>query len=157
MKQIFDGIEKVVDVACLTFMSIGFIITFFHIIGRYILRAPIYYSEELARYCFVWSCMLGASVVNRNDEHTNVTFFTMLLPKRAQALLYIGRELAILVLLAFFIFYGVDLSVKMRTIYTPALDVSWFFLYMSLPVASLLLVISTVRLIAAKARELKAI
>ncbi len=157
MKQILNGIEKVVDVTCLTFMSIGFIITFFHIIGRYILRAPIYYSEELARYCFIWSCMLGASVVNRNDEHTNVTFFTMLLPKRTQVVLYIGREVAILVLLAFFIVYGVDLSVKMRTIYTPALEISWFFLYISLPIASLLLVISTVRLIAAKARELKAI
>jgi TRAP-type C4-dicarboxylate transport system permease small subunit len=156
MKKILDTIDSATDIFCLAFMSVGFVITFFHIIGRYILKAPIFFSEELARYCFIWSCMLGASVVNRKDEHTSVNFFTTLLSKRAQARLYIGREVAILILLVALIYYGVTLSFKMRTVYSAAMEISWSLIYMALPVGSLLLIISTLRLIGAKARELKA-
>ena len=155
VKKILDTIDRATDTLCLVFMSVGFVITFFHIIGRYILKTPIFYSEELARYCFIWACMLGASVVNRNDEHTSVNYFTTLLPKRAQGWLYIGRELVIVLLLAALIYYGVALSVKMNTVRSAAMEISWSFIYMALPVGSLLLIITTLRLIAAKARELR--
>jgi TRAP-type C4-dicarboxylate transport system permease small subunit len=155
MNRLLRTIDRATDILCFTFMSIGFVITFFHIIGRYILKAPIFYSEELARYCFIWSCMLGASVVNRTDEHTSVNFFTTLLPKRAQAWFYIGREVVILLLLAALMYYGVTLSIKMRTVHSAAMEISWSYIYMALPVGSLLLFVTTFRLIAAKARELK--
>lgn len=155
MKKILDVSDRVTDIFCLAFMSVGFVITFFHIIGRYVLKAPIYYSEELARYCFIWACMLGASVVNRADEHTNVNYFTTFLPTRAQGWLYIGRQIAILLLLATLIYYGVALSVRMNTVHSAAMDISWSYIYMALPVGSLLLIVTTCRLIAAKMRELK--
>ena len=155
MKKILDVIERVTDVLCFVLMSVGFVITFFHIIGRYILKMPIFYSEELARYCFIWACMLGASVVNRNDEHTNVNYFTTLLPQRAQVRLYIGRQVAILLLLVVLIYYGIALSIKMNTVQTAAMEISWFYIYMALPVGSAFLIITTLRLMAAKARELR--
>ena len=155
MKKILDTIDRATDIFCFVFMSVGFVITFFHIIGRYILKMPIYFSEELARYCFIWACMLGASVVNRNDEHTNVSYFTTLLPKRGQGWLYIGREIAILLLLAALIYYVIALSIRMSTVHSAAMDISWAFIYMALPVGSVLLIISTLRLIASKTRELR--
>lgn len=155
MNKILVAIDRATDVFCLVFMSVGFVITFFHIIGRYLLKMPIFFSEELARYCFIWACMLGASVVNRTDEHTNVMFFTTLLPKRTQAWLYIGRQVAILGLLITLIYYGIALSIKMNTVETAAMEISWTYIYMALPVGSLLLIITTLRLIAAKACELR--
>jgi TRAP-type C4-dicarboxylate transport system permease small subunit len=148
-------LDRLTDIVCLAFMSVGFVITFLHIIGRYILKAPIYFSEELARYCFIWACMLGASVVNRSDEHTSVNYFTTFLPTRAQAWLYVGRQIAILLLLAALIYYGIALSVRMRTVHSAAMDISWAYIYMALPAGSLLLIITTCRLIAAKVRELQ--
>jgi TRAP-type transport system small permease protein len=98
--------------------------------------------------------MLGASVVNRTDEHTNVTYFIGLLPRRTQAWLYIGRQIAILALLGTLIYYGVALSIKMNTVETAAMEISWTYIYMALPVGSVLLIITALRLIATKAREL---
>jgi TRAP-type C4-dicarboxylate transport system permease small subunit len=155
VKKILAATDRATDILCLVFMSVGFVITFFHIIGRYILKAPIFFSEELARYCFIWACMLGASVVNRADEHTNVNYFTTLLPTRAQGWLYIGREVVILLLLAALIYYGVALSIKMNTVHSAAMEISWSYIYMALPVGSLLLIVTTLKLIAAKRRELK--
>lgn len=155
MNKILIAIDRATDGFCLVFMSVGFVITFFHIIGRYLLKTPIFFSEELARYCFIWACMLGAAVVNRTDEHTNVSYFIGLLPKRTQAWLYIGRQVAILILLAALIYYGIALSIKMNTVETAAMEISWTYIYMALPVGSLLLILTTLRLIAAKASELR--
>ena len=155
MNKVLTAIDRATDAFCLIFMSVGFVITFFHIIGRYLLKMPIFFSEELARYCFIWACMLGASVVNRTDEHTNVNYFIGLLTKRTQAWLYIGRQVAILALLGTLICYGVALSIKMNTVETAAMEISWTYIYMALPVGSVLLIITTLRLIATKARELR--
>jgi TRAP-type C4-dicarboxylate transport system permease small subunit len=155
MSKVLTTIDRATDAFCLIFMSVGFVITFFHIIGRYLLKMPIFFSEELARYCFIWACMLGASVVNRTDEHTSVNYFIGLLPKRTQAWLYIGRQIAILALLGTLIYYGVALSIKMTTVETAAMEISWTYIYMALPVGSVLLIITTLRLIATKARELR--
>jgi TRAP-type C4-dicarboxylate transport system permease small subunit len=155
MNKALTAIDRATDAFCLVFMSVGFVITFFHIIGRYLLKTPIFFSEELARYCFIWACMLGASVVNRTDEHTNVNYFIGLLPRRTQARLYIGRQVAILVLLAALIYYGIALSIRMNTVETAAMEISWTYIYMALPVGSLLLIVTTLRLIAAKASELR--
>jgi TRAP-type C4-dicarboxylate transport system permease small subunit len=155
MSKVLTTIDRATDAFCFIFMSVGFVITFFHIIGRYLLKMPIFFSEELARYCFIWACMLGASVVNRTDEHTSVNYFIGLLPKRTQAWLYIGRQIAILALLGTLIYYGVALSIKMNTVETAAMEISWTYIYMALPVGSVLLIITTLRLIATKARELR--
>lgn len=154
MKKILGTVDKVTDYTCFILMCVAFLITFFHIIGRYILKTPIFFSEELARYCFVWACMLGAAVVNRKDEHTSVTYFAGLLPKKLQGFLYILREILILVLLVALIYYGSLLSVKMRTVKTAAMGLSWAVIYMSLPVGSFLLIVSTVKLIMEKFRGL---
>lgn len=154
MKKVLDGIAKATDYACVFLMSVAFLITFFHIIGRYVLKTPIFFSEELARYCFVWSCMLGASIVNRKDEHTNVTYFVGLLPKKAQDVLYVARGLVILVLLAALMNLGTTLAVKMRTVETAAMAISWSVIYISLPVGSFLIILSTLNLMVKRIKSL---
>jgi TRAP-type C4-dicarboxylate transport system permease small subunit len=155
MKNFYDKVDRATEIGSIVFISIALVITFFHIIGRYILKAPIFFSEELARYCFIWSCMLGAAIVNRNDEHTNVTFFINLLPKKVELALYIAREALIIILLITLIYYGILLSYTMRTVLTAALEWSWAVIYMSLPVGSLLMILSTCRLIARKITKYK--
>jgi TRAP-type C4-dicarboxylate transport system permease small subunit len=84
-----------------------------------------------------------------------VTYFTTFLSQRAQGWLYVGRQVAILLLLATLIYYGIALSVRMNTVHSAAMDISWAYIYMALPAGSLLLIITTCRLITAKVRELK--
>jgi TRAP-type C4-dicarboxylate transport system permease small subunit len=153
MKKFLSFLDRIIDWACVIIISVAFLITLAHIIGRYILRAPIFFSEELARYCFVWSSMLGAVVVHRNDEHTNVTYFTLLIPKKGQKILYILRQILIIVLLCGLMYYGVILSIKMRTVLTAAMEISWALVYSALPVASFFLIISSFRLMVRKIKE----
>lgn len=147
--------EKFIDFICIGLMSVAFGITFAHIIGRYILRAPIFYSEELARYCFIWACMLGASIVHRDDEHTAVTYFVGLLPQKAGKILYIMRSVVILLLLIGLVYQGARLSYVRRGLRLAALRWSWTWLYSALPAGALLMIFSTIKHIRTKVRELR--
>jgi TRAP-type C4-dicarboxylate transport system permease small subunit len=153
MEKFYKAVNKTNDIVCVTLISGAFIITILHIIGRYILRAPIFFSEELARHFFIWTVMLGASIVNRNDEHTSVSYFVLKLPKSFAVPLYVAREIVIIIILATTIYYGIILSYTMRTVKTSALDWSWALIYISLPIGSLLMILTTVRLIAGKLKK----
>ena len=149
-------IERIVDHICVGMMLIAFGITFAHIIGRYVLRAPIFYSEELARFCFIWASLLGASIVHRMDEHTSVTYFVGLLPPKARHALAIARSVVILALLGGLIYQGFRLSWIRRGLRLSALNWSWIWFYSALPVGSVLMVFTTIRHIRARVREFRA-
>ena len=40
---------------------------------RYALNAPLTWTEELARYLYVWACYLGAAVALRRRSHIAIT------------------------------------------------------------------------------------
>ncbi|MDR1179246.1 MAG: TRAP transporter small permease [Spirochaetales bacterium] len=153
MEKILKAVDKATDIVCVSLISGAFIITILHVVGRYILRAPIFFSEELARMFFIWTVMLGASIVNRKDEHTNVTFFISKFSEKFQTILYVAREIIIIFILATTIYYGIVLSYTMRTVKTSALDWSWAFIYISLPIGSLLMILTTIRLIVQKTKN----
>jgi TRAP-type C4-dicarboxylate transport system permease small subunit len=150
MEKFLKAVEKTNDIVCVTLISSAFIITIAHIVGRYVLRAPIFFSEELARHFFIWTVMLGASIVNRKDEHTSVSYFVSKLPKNFEPVLYVARELIIIFILVTTIYYGIVLSYTMRTVETSALGWSWALIYISLPIGSLLMILTTIRLIVQK-------
>jgi len=139
------AVERAVNGLCIGLMCVAFGITFFHVIGRYILRAPIFYSEELARFCFIWTTFLGASIVHRNDEHTAVTYFEGKLPFKARTVFYIIRSVIILLLLIGLAYYGILQSIARGELRMPATGISWTYVYSSLAVGSVLMTFSTVK------------
>lgn len=50
-------------------------ITIAQIVMRYVLNAPLIWSEELARFLIVWMTFLGAAVVCCDGRHLNVDVF----------------------------------------------------------------------------------
>ena len=109
IEKILKPVNKTTDIVCITFMGIAFLITICQVAGRYILRMPIYFAEELARYLFIWICMLGASIVNRNDEHTAILFIVTKLPHKIGNLFYVIREIIIIFILVCMTYYGIIL------------------------------------------------
>ena len=52
-----------------------FVCVLVQVFYRYVLEAPLPWTEELARYLFVWAAMLAAAVsVGRNDQF-NIPMF----------------------------------------------------------------------------------
>lgn len=64
-------------------MAIAFILmtisTFFQVIFRYVVQSSLSFSQELARYLFIWVIFLGAVSALREDSHIQVNMFVDLI------------------------------------------------------------------------------
>jgi TRAP-type transport system small permease protein len=80
------------------------------IFSRYTALIPSYiWTEELARFCFIWSIMLGAMVGIREGTHFVVDLWPPLNP-RAQAALRLVAGVFVLVFACVFLWWGIDFT-----------------------------------------------
>jgi TRAP-type C4-dicarboxylate transport system permease small subunit len=80
------------------------------IFSRYTALIPSYiWTEEMARFCFIWSIMLGAMVGIREGTHFVVDFWPQM-NSRLQAAVRIVANLFVLVFACVFLWWGVDFT-----------------------------------------------
>ena len=76
------------------------------IFSRYVGFIPRYiWTEELARFCFIWMIMIGAMIAVREGTHFDVDLLPSLPPK-ANAILRFITHFAMLVLAIVFLYFG---------------------------------------------------
>lgn len=106
---------------------------FVQVICRYVFKNSLSWSEELARYIFVWQIWLGASYAAKIKKHISITVAREKLPQKAQIVL---EALVIVLWFAFSVF----MVVKGREVIayiakskqrTPALQIPMTIPYMS--------------------------
>ena len=80
------------------------------IFSRYTALIPSYiWTEELARFCFIWSIMLGAMVGIREGTHFVVDLWPPL-NARAQAAIRLLASVFVLVFAVVFLWWGIDFT-----------------------------------------------
>jgi TRAP-type transport system small permease protein len=80
------------------------------IFSRYTALIPSYiWTEELARFCFIWSIMLGAMVGIREGTHFVVDLWPAMNP-RAQSALRLVASVFVLVFALVFLWWGIDFT-----------------------------------------------
>ncbi|MDR1730549.1 MAG: TRAP transporter small permease [Synergistaceae bacterium] len=88
LKKIWDHLEEIFLLPSLVF-SVGLI--FVQIIMRYVFTSSLSWSEELARYLFIWQIWLGVSYAARNRSHLRILLLTQKLSPKARS----GVELVV--------------------------------------------------------------
>ena len=69
LKKWFDNAEEYLLVGSLAF---NVVLVFFQVVMRYVFQNSLSWSEELARYIFLWQTWLGASYAVREHRHLRV-------------------------------------------------------------------------------------
>src|SRR5687768_18495786 len=86
------------------------------IFSRYTELIPSYiWTEELARFCFIWSIMLGAMVGIREGTHFVVDLWPPMNP-RAQAALRLVASVFVLAFALVFVWWGIDFRSEERRV-----------------------------------------
>lgn len=86
MNPYFDVLRKNLDLA-LKWLSGGLLgvmvtVIFLQVIYRYVFKAPLAWSEELARFLFIWVSFIGGALAAMRGGHISVTIFVDLLGDR---------------------------------------------------------------------------
>ena len=89
-KLVDEHFEEALIVALMAVMSL---LIGLQIFMRYVMGASLSWSEELARYLFIWATYLGIAYAVRMDAHIRVTMVSDLLPLRGRAALRVLTHL----------------------------------------------------------------
>lgn len=79
-------------------MVIAVILVSMQIITRYLLHIPLPWSEEIARYLFLWLTWVGASYATKERKHVSIDVLYSQLPEKAQL---VCRVITVIVWMAF--------------------------------------------------------
>jgi TRAP-type C4-dicarboxylate transport system permease small subunit len=102
---------------------------------RYVLEEPLPWTEELARYLFVWAAMLAAAVsVGRNDQF-NIPLFADALPPRWRLRLEVAVVALGLGFALVLAWKGWAMADRMMIAVSPVLPVSQGAVYLVIPIA----------------------
>lgn len=137
-ERVFVEANKWALILLLAGMSV---VVFANVSLRYLTNFSIIWAEEVARYAMIWMTFLGAGLALRQGAHVAITNLHDMLGARAQRVL---RGLVCLLLLAFcavMMWIGYDYMLRMRFQMTPATRIPFSFIYASMPLGFLLLIV----------------
>ncbi|MEQ1612450.1 MAG: TRAP transporter small permease [Hyphomicrobiaceae bacterium] len=101
---------QLLEMLLVTCVGIIIIPVTLQIISRYTALIPSYiWTEELARFLFIWTIMIGAMVGVRDATHFEVDVWPDL-PRRAEALVRILARFGILAMALVFVWSGIEFT-----------------------------------------------
>jgi TRAP-type transport system small permease protein len=134
-------------------VSVMTLIVFLQVVYRYALKQPLYWSEEVARYLFVWISIVGAALGLQKRGHFGLDLFCRMLPARGRRfmefLIYLLMGLVVFVILV----QGILLVEKTTLQDSPAMGISMGWAYACLPVGAALMAIHLLVMIIKEAME----
>lgn len=133
------------EILLVTFLATTVVLVFLQVCMRYIFNNSLSWTEELARYLFVWESWLGISIGAKHGKHLRIELLTNKLKGRALTSVLTLADIVTLLILGVLIYYGADLTNKMfaMNINSASLRIPMGFIYMALPVGCSCMVIRT--------------
>ena len=143
--QKFDGILLgVIRVITAILLMIMFIVIIVEVIFRYVLESPPFWTEELARYVMFYMVLVGSVVAIREERHPALAFIIKKFGigfRRKWNILIEGLVFFVLVIV---FIKGFVMAVEERIGMTTALRVSFFWVYLALPIGAFLMMVEVV-------------
>jgi tripartite ATP-independent transporter DctM subunit len=114
------------------------------VIGRYVFRQPIIWSDELASILFLWLAMLGAVLAFRRGEHMRMTAFVGMVPPGVRAFLDVVAVAAALAFLVLIVEPAYEFAADEADVTTPALEIPNAWRAAALPVGLALMIVMAI-------------
>ena len=141
--KIWDHFEEFLLIYSL---MVSVALVFLQVVMRRVFNNSLYWSEELARYLYVWQTWLGVSYAARNGTHLRITMLKDRLPAGMQKILELFVTLVWLGFGIFVIYQGMGVVGTIAGFgqKSSALKIPMQFCYASIPVGMLLMCIRIV-------------
>lgn len=108
MQRLIDLYYRLLTALLVASVAILIIPVSLQIFSRYTALIPSYiWTEEMARFFFIWMIMLGAMVGVRDSSHFDIDLWPTL-PPRLNALLKLFAHAGVLVFALVFVWYGIQ-------------------------------------------------
>ena len=121
------------------------VVVFLQVFNRYVLKAPLAWSEDLAMLVFQWVTFLGAAIGVKRMRHFGIELVVRNLPEKIhRAIEYIVPVLVGIVALIM-ITEGIELLSYNRSRIYSSMSLSYTWAYLPIPVSGCLMIIYLIR------------
>ena len=121
------------------------VMIFLQVIYRYVLGESLSFSEELARYMFIWSVAMGSALALRTRSHIGVEILVERLPA---SMAKPAKVLACVLSLVFYgmlIWYGFEMVSETMDQESAALELPMGYVYLAVPLSAIVLFICEIK------------
>lgn len=152
-KRLRNIINKVEDLLTIVITIVLVVIVFLQVFFRYFLNNPLAWSEEFARFTFIWLVYISSAVVLRDDSHMSMDFLVMRFPKKVRIIIDIVTKILISAFLMLCIVKSKILIDLTMAQISPSLSIPMGLIYLALPVGFILMLLDFLTRIILQKRE----
>jgi C4-dicarboxylate transporter DctQ subunit len=140
-QRVVAALRRAREVVVMVLMAVLVVVVVASVIFRYVLLAPLEWSEEVGRYLMIWVGFLAASIAVQQGMHVGIDFLVNAArPGVAAWLRRLARALTAVFLLIVTA-YGFFLVVNLWDQWSPVLQFRMTWPYLAIPVGSLLMLL----------------
>jgi len=144
LERIYRGVNRILNLGGVVLFILIFSVVLLQVFMRYVLGSPLVWSEELARYLFIWVSYLGWVFASRGGTHIRISAFFDALPPPLQRGVRIVNQFLIIVFALVLGWLGYQMVLKNLDVPTITLFFTYSVVYLVVPIASILIVFQTV-------------
>ena len=153
LNKILDALEKYVTAIIFAAMCVVLILqVIFRVAG-----SPLSWSEEIARYMFVWIIYLASSRAMATQKHLTVDILPLFLKGKAKVILHIISTVITLVFFVGLIYSGSIIlpNLLVKTQFSPATHMNMIVPYLAPTVGTVLMTIRALEILVKDFKSLK--
>lgn len=143
-KKIMDGSEQLASVVGVAAFSTMTVMGILQVFFRYVVGSSLYFSEELARYAFVWAVFMASAVCLRRGMHAAIGMIVNWLPAGVRRVALVAAGICNVVFFTLVLIKGAELTMEVREQLSTAMEVSMSYAYAAIPAGGLLLLLYSV-------------
>lgn len=134
-------LSRIVEHVCFILVIILAAVVFFQVFNRFILKAPLPWSEELAMLLFQWVVFLGAAVGVKRMGHFGIDLLVEKLPEKTRRRLELIVPFAIGAIALTLIVEGIELLKLTRFQLYTTMPISHAWATIAMPISGLLMIL----------------
>lgn len=134
-------LEKLFEVMGVLLMAMICILVFTGVVFRYVLRSPLGWIEEIARYSLVWVTYIGTFLALRRGRHLSINMVVKLCSPWVRKIIAIFARVVMMPFCFVMIFHGAYYASVFMNQGTPYLGIPFGYIYLVLPIIGVLNVV----------------
>lgn len=142
-----DRLNKVVGIVVGLMLAVMSILIVLQIFCRFVIKYPLPWTEEAARYLMVYTVFIGASLALRNYKMIAIEVVSESLKPKARKVLRIFVMLLSIVFFVMLLVKGIDMLEIVNRQASSAMGLSMGIPYLAIPIGALLMIINAVAVI----------
>ena len=133
-RRVWGYLSYAEEAVCYSFLAALVVVASLQVFTRYVLNAPLSWTEEAARMLFTWIIFIGAALIVKRGSHISIDILVKVLPPAPRRWLLIVSHMVTVAVVGILAVKGFQLLKITGVSESPALGIRWAYVYAAFPI-----------------------